>query len=58
MNVSPEVVAMIAQLVAIVGGFLKLEGRLTKLETTQNLMLQGMIKNKALERRENDTGEQ
>lgn len=57
MNVSPEVVAMIAQLVAIVGGFLKLEGRLTKLETTQNLMLQGMIKNKALERRENDTGE-
>lgn len=58
MNLSPEVVAMVAQLVAIIGGFLKLEGRLTKLETTQNLMLQGMIKNKSLERRESDNGEQ
>ena len=53
-TITPELIGLIVNIVALIGGFVKLESRLTKLETTQELMLQGMIKTKILERREEE----
>jgi hypothetical protein len=52
MNITPEMVAVIVNIMVLVGGFLKLESRLTKLETTQKLMVDGLIQTKQLDRRQ------
>jgi hypothetical protein len=50
-TLTPEVIGIVANIVILIGGFLKLESRLTKLETTQTLMLDGMINTKQVDRR-------
>lgn len=53
LTITPELIGLLVNIVALIGGFIKLESRLTKLETTQELMLEGMIKTKQIERRSN-----
>ncbi len=50
-TLTPEVMGIIANIMLVIGGFIKLEKRLTKLETTQELMLDGMIQTKQVDRR-------
>lgn len=50
-TLSPELMGVLANLVVLIAGFVKLESRLTKLETTQQLMLDGQIKTGVIERR-------
>lgn len=50
-TLTPEVMGIIANIMLVVGGFIKLEKRLTKLETTQDLLLNGMISSKQIDRR-------
>lgn len=50
MAITPELIAFILNLLALIGGFMKLESRLTRLETTQKLMLDGLIQTKQIDR--------
>lgn len=50
-TLTPEIMGIIANILLVVGGFIKLESRLTKLETTQHLLLNGMIDTGEIERR-------
>lgn len=51
LTLTPELVGLIVNIIALIGGFIKLEARLTKLETTQELMLKGLIETQNIERR-------
>jgi hypothetical protein len=53
LTITPELIGLLVNIVALIGGFIKLESRLTRLETTQNLMLKGLIDTKQVERRAN-----
>lgn len=49
MTITPEMVAIVANIVALLGGFLRLESRLTKLETHNDLLMQSFIERKRKE---------
>lgn len=55
MTISPELIALICNLIVIVGVFTKLERRLTKLETVQELILNNMVSVGIVERRHEKT---
>lgn len=44
MQFTPELIGMVANFVMLVGIFVKLENRLTKLETTQDIIMRSFIK--------------
>lgn len=43
MNITPEMLALIANIFALLGGFLRLENRLTKLETHNELLMKSFV---------------
>lgn len=50
-NLDGDTILLATQLVAFVAGFMKLERRLTKLETTQTLMINGLVSTGKVDRR-------
>lgn len=51
MMITPELIGLAVNFVGLVGLFVKLEARLTKLETTQDLIMQNFINIGAVNRR-------
>jgi hypothetical protein len=49
MTLTPEMIALIANIFALLGGFLRLESRLTKLETHNDLLMKSFVERKRKE---------
>jgi hypothetical protein len=54
MNISNDIIMMVVNIIIILGVFLRLENRLTKLETTQELLVKLLIKDGMIDRRGSD----
>lgn len=54
LTITPEMIAMIANFVGLLAGLLRLESRLTKLETVQKLMMDGMVETGVVNRRKGE----
>lgn len=54
MTITNDMIMMVVNLILILGVFLRLENRLTKLETTQELLVKLLIKDGMIDRRGSD----
>lgn len=51
MHINLEMIMIVANLLGVIGVFLRQENRMTKVETTLDLITRGLINAKVLERR-------
>jgi hypothetical protein len=55
MTITNDIIMMGVNIIIILGVFLRLENRLTKLETTQDLLVKLLIKDGMIDRRGSDS---